>query len=74
MVYINVVGHNPITLDCHKNSINGEYFRLVIDPSTKEIVEKPNKCDIDVNTAYSHIFGYLMRGEPLPKHTVSEWG
>ena len=53
MVYINVIKQNPIVLDCHKKTIDGDAFQLVIDPKTKEILEKPEKPDIDVSAAYS---------------------
>ena len=75
MVFINVVKEDPmIVLDCHKQTEDGEYFRLVIDPKTKEVIEKPDDYDIDATTAYSRIFGYLMKNKPLPKRTVAEWG
>lgn len=41
MVFINVMKENPIVLECHKNKEDGDSFRLVIDPKTKEIIEKP---------------------------------
>ncbi len=74
MVYINVINKNPVILECHKNTEDGEKFRLVIDPTTKEIIERPNHSDIDVSAAYSRIFGYLLNGKPLPEKTVAEWG
>ena len=74
MVYIDIIDQDPIILNCHKNKTDGDYFRLVIDPTTKEILEKPEKPDIDVSAAYSRIFGYLMSGDPLPSKTVAEWG
>lgn len=75
MVFINVIEQDPmIVLDCHKNQIDGESFRLVIDPKTKELLEKPENPDIDVSVAYSRIFGYLINNKPLPANTVAEWG
>jgi hypothetical protein len=74
MVFINVIEQDPIILDCHKNRIDGDSFRLVIDPKTKELLEKPEKPDIDVSVAYSKIFGYLINNKPLPANTVAEWG
>ncbi len=74
MVFINVIKQNPIVLECHKNTVDGDTFRLVIDPKTKEILEKPENSDIDVSIAYSRIFGYLLNNEPLPSETVAEWG
>ena len=72
MVFINVIERNPIVLDCHRNSPDGESFRLVIEPETREILEKPEKYDIDISTAYSRIFGFLMNNEPLPNRIVAE--
>ena len=74
MVFINVVEQDPIVLDCHKHTIDGDAFRLVIDPKTKEVLEKPEKPDIDVSVAYSKIFGYLINNKPLPTNMVAEWG
>ena len=74
MVYINVASLNPIVLNCHKNSIDGEAFRLVIDPETKEVLEQPKDSDIDVSIAYSRVFGYLLNNKPLPTSMVAEWG
>ncbi len=74
MVYINVIEENPIVLECHKNTVDGDVFRLVIDPKTKELLEKPAKPDIDASAAYSRIFGYLVGNKPLPANTVAEWG
>ena len=74
MIYINVVDKNPIVLECHKYKEDGEIFRLVIDPITKELIERPEKMGIDEGCAYSHIYGFLLRGEPIPDKTVSAWG
>ena len=74
MVYINIEQNNLITLHCHKHSPDGEYFKLVLDPSTKELVERPTNPDIDASCAYSRIFGMLLRGESLPQNTSAEWG
>ncbi|MBR1634978.1 MAG: hypothetical protein IJ682_07965 [Lachnospiraceae bacterium] len=41
MIYIDVVTESPvIVLDCHKHTEDGEYFRLVIDPETEEVIEE----------------------------------
>lgn len=74
MVFINVINQDPIVLECHKDRVDGELFRLVIDPKTREVIERPENPDIDVSAAYSRIFGYLMHNKPLPQSTVAEWG
>ena len=75
MVYI-VITEKPtaVILDCHKDSKNGEYFRLVIDKTTLELIEKPEKSDINVSAAYSCILKYLKSGNFLPKEEVAAWG
>lgn len=41
MVYIDIIQDNErITLNCHKGEENGEFFQLVIDATTKEIVKR----------------------------------
>ena len=41
MVYIDVVTESSvIALDCHKHTEDGEYFRLVIDPETIEVIDE----------------------------------
>lgn len=74
MVYISIKDDNPIILDCHKNTEDGEYFQLVIDRDTYEIIEKPEVADINVSAAYSRVFNLLVNNKPLPKKTVAEWG
>lgn len=75
MVYITVIDEgNLVTLNCHKNSRDGEFFQLVIDANTREVVKKPAEPDIDVSAAYSHIYTLLKSGDPLPKETVAAWG
>lgn len=75
MVYISVVQDEYyIILNCHKGSEEGEYFRLVIDPVTKRVIEKPDEPDINVSAAYSHIYMLLSSGEPLPNKTIAAWG
>ncbi len=74
MVYINVIKTDPIVCECHKGGKNFENFRLVIDPVSKKLIERPEKFGIDERSAYSHIFGFLYRGEPIPDKTVSAWG
>lgn len=73
MVHINVIDDNPIVLDCFVDK-DTKYFRLVIDPETQEILEKPDGYSMDVSIAYSRIFGFLMREEPLPERLSAEWG
>lgn len=74
MVFINISEkNNLITLDCHKNTRDGEYFQLVIDKTTEELVGNPSP-DIDKSAAYSCVLNMLETGEPLPQETVSEWG
>lgn len=75
MVYIDIIQDDLfITLNCHKGSKNGEYFQLVIDASTKRVVKKPTNPDIDVSTAYSHVYAMLRDGVQLPSQTVASWG
>lgn len=75
MVYINIIEKDSlIILNCHKGKKDGEFFRLVINPQTKEVIERPDMPDIDASTAYSHIYGLLQSGQPLPKETVAAWG
>lgn len=74
MVFINVMCRDPIVLDCHRGSVDGEAFRLVIDPETKEILEAPERPCIDASAAYSRVFGLLMEGQPLPDEMAAEWG
>ncbi len=75
MVYIDIIQDGLfITLNCHKGSENGEFFQLVIDKRTKEVIKKPSKPDIDASIAYSHIYAMLKNEEPLPTHTVASWG
>lgn len=75
MVYIEIFQDGPlITLNCHKGSESGEFFQLVIDATTKEAVKRPAEPDIDASTAYSHVYGLLKSGEPLPQKTVAAWG
>lgn len=75
MVYIEII-HNDtlITLNCHKGDENGAFFQLVIDATTKEVVKRPAEPDIDASIAYSHVYGLLESGEPLPEKTVAAWG
>ena len=75
MVYISVAQDDDyIILNCHKGSKEVEFFKLVIDPITKRVIEKPDELDINVSVAYSHIFKLLSSGEPLPSETVAAWG
>jgi hypothetical protein len=75
MVYINIIeDESTITLNCHKGSKEGEFFQLVIDPQTREVIKRPEKTDIDASTAYSHVYMLLKAGKPLPKETVAAWG
>ena len=75
MVFITIlVEGNIITLNCHKGSKDGEFFQLVVDASTMDIIKKPSKSDIDASVTYSHICGLIESGAPLPKETVAAWG
>lgn len=75
MVYINInQTESVIVLDCHKGSENGEAFRLIIDPVTRKLLEKPENPDIDASAAYSRVYNLLADGAALPKKTVAAWG
>ena len=75
MIYISIIQDGLfITLNCHKGTKDGEFFQLIIDPRTKKVLKKPSEPDIDVSTAYSHVYGLLKSGEPLPSETVAAWG
>lgn len=75
MIYISIIQDGLfITLNCHKGTKDGEFFQLVIDPRTKKVLKKPSEPDIDVSTAYSHVYALLKSGEPLPSETVAAWG
>lgn len=63
-----------ITLNCHKGSKQGEFFQLVIDAKTKDVIKRPENPDIDATTAYSHVYAMLQNGTKLPEHTVAAWG
>jgi hypothetical protein len=65
---------NLIILHCNKESKDGEYFKLVIDIDTKEIIEKPEKPDIDVSTAYSRVYNLLDSDKRVPDEMVACWG
>lgn len=75
MVYIEVIDNGlSIILNCHKKTKDGDFFQLVIDAITYEVIEKPQDYDIDVSIAYAHIYGLLKEGKPLPNNTVACWG
>lgn len=75
MIFIDILQDELfITLNCHKGSEQGEFFRLIIDAKTRKVIERPNKPDIDASTAYSHIYSIMKNGKPLPAHTVAAWG
>lgn len=75
MVYINIVQDGVyVTLNCNKGSQNGEYFKLIIDSRTKEVIERPISADMDASIAYAHIYAMMRDGIELPKHTVAAWG
>lgn len=75
MVYIEILqNEHGIILDCHKSTEDGEYFQLIIDPTTRELIKRPEYPDIDASTAYSHVYNMLRSGEPLPQKTVAAWG
>ena len=72
MVYIKIREQDGIIiLDCHKNSRDGEYFKLTLDKKTKKVIERPEHSDTDVSTTYNHICSLLDKKEPLPKESVS---
>lgn len=75
MVFIDIIQNGTlITLNCHKGSENGEFFQLVIDVQTRNIIQKPDKPDIDASAAYSHVYAMMKKEIPLPTHTVAAWG
>ena len=75
MVYIDILQNDLfITLNCHKGSENGEFFQIIIDSQTKQVIKKPSNPDIDVSTAYSHVYALLRDGKQLPAQTVAAWG
>lgn len=75
MVFITIIQEgNLITLNCHKGSKDGEFFQLVVDATTRELIKRPENPDMDASTAYSCIYQLLKSGEPLPKETVAAWG
>lgn len=75
MVYIDIVQNGSfIILNCHRGSEDGEYFQLVIDAQTREVIKRPAESDIDASAAYSHIYAMLRNGEEFPLHTVAAWG
>jgi hypothetical protein len=75
MVYITTeINNNLIILHCHKGSKDGAYFKLVVDKTTKEVLEKPEQPDIDASTAYSRIYNILTNHEPIPDEMVACWG
>ena len=75
MVFIDIIqdGHLLI-LNCHKNSEDGEFFQLIVDSRTREILQAPEYPDMDASVAYSHIRGLLSSGKPIPTKTVAAWG
>lgn len=75
MVYIDVSQDGSlITLNCHKRTEDGEFFQLLIDAKTMQVLKRPENPDIDVSVAYSHIYALMRNGEQLPSHTVACWG
>ena len=75
MVYIDILQNDLfIILNCHKGSENGEFFQIIIDSQTKQVIKKPSNPDIDVSTAYSHVYALLRDGKQLPIKTVAAWG
>lgn len=74
MVYVSISeDEKNVILDCHKSRPDGDYFQLVIDKATRELVNHPAP-DIDKSAAYSCVWNLLREGKPLPKETVAEWG
>lgn len=75
MVFITIIEDgNLITLNCHRGSKDGEFFQLVVDATTRDLVKKPAEPDMDASIAYSCIYQLLKSGSPLPKETVAAWG
>lgn len=75
MVNITIKSTDPIIIaDCYNVSDQNKTFTLKIDPDTKELIEKPEKSDIDFSAAYSRLFGLLMSKKPLPDKISAEWG
>ena len=75
MVFISIIQEeNIIILNCHKGSKDGEFFQLVVDATTMDIIKRPSKPDIDASVTYSHICDLIESGSPLPKETVAAWG
>ena len=74
MVHINFTQQgNRIILDCTKMT-NGEKFRLVLNRTTLELIERPDYPDIDASAAYSHICGLLRKGGSIPDESCAAWG
>ncbi len=73
MVNIKIINKNPIIAECRKSN-EEEIFYIKIDPDTFELLEQPEKYDIDFSTAYSHIFNLLYKKKEIPEEMVSEWG
>ncbi len=75
MIYIDIIQEGSfVTLNCYKGSKNGEFFQLVIDSRTKQVIKRPQNPDIDASTAYSHVYSLMREGKPLPAQTVASWG
>ena len=74
MVHMNITQQgNLILLNCTKMT-NGEKFRLVLNRTTLELIERPEYPDIDASAAYSHICGLLRQGESIPGESWAAWG
>lgn len=75
MVYISIIQQNhQIILNCHKGSRDGEFFQLIIDSNTRQLIKRPKNADIDASVAYSHVYALLKTNEPLPSETIAAWG
>ena len=75
MVYIDIIQDGTlIILNCHRGCEDGEFFQLVIDAETKQLVKRPAEPDMDASIAYAHVYGLLKSGELLPEKTVAAWG
>ena len=75
MVYIDIINEgSSITLNCHKGSEEGEFFQMVIDTSSRRLIQRPEEPDIDASVAYGHVYAMLRDGIPLPSKTVAAWG
>ena len=75
MVLINIEQvDGKVIMNCHKNTEDGEFFRMILDAETGKVLERPDYVGVDESTAYGHVLRLIKLGQPLPKKTASEWG